>query len=96
MVITKAGYSHMEIQNKTPTIINKIIKAAINKDTTLYLYGKDYNTIDGTCVRDFIDIEDLIDAHLKSLDYISITNGSIIFNIGTRKPLTILELTKKL
>lgn len=91
----KSGLFSYEIQNKTPTIINKIIKAAINKDTTLYLYGKDYNTIDGTCVRDFIDIEDLIDAHLKSLDYISITNGSIIFNIGTGKPLTILELTKK-
>jgi UDP-glucose 4-epimerase len=70
-----------------------------NKDdnniySTLKIYGNTYNTIDGTGVRDFIHVEDLASAHLKSIEYLNnhrdITYD--VFNIGTGKGTSVLEL----
>ena len=58
----------------------------------LPVYGNDYKTIDGTCIRDYIDIIDLAKAHIKAIDFIKVTNGFHIFNIGTNKGLSILEI----
>ena len=56
------------------------------------MYGNDYKTIDGTCIRDYIDIIDLARAHIKAIDFIKVTNGFHIFNIGTNKGLSVLEI----
>ena len=60
----------------------------------LKIYGNSYNTIDGTGVRDFIHVEDLASAHLKSIEYLNIhTNVTYdVFNIGTGKGTSVLEL----
>lgn len=68
-----------------------------NKKKFLYVYGHDYNTKDGSCVRDFIHIEDIASAHIKSIDYINSlnsnnTNDVHIFNIGTGIGYTVLEV----
>jgi UDP-glucose 4-epimerase len=56
------------------------------------VYGNDYKTRDGTCIRDYIDIIDLAKAHIKAIDFIKVTNGFHIFNIGTNKGLSVLEI----
>jgi len=58
------------------------------------VFGNDYNTKDGTCVRDYIHVVDLANAHVKALDYIRQhpDNHFEVFNIGTGNGLTVLEI----
>jgi UDP-glucose 4-epimerase len=67
-----------------------ILKVATNKYDKLSIYGNDYNTRDGTCIRDFIHVVDLAKAHVASINY----NNLILetFNVGTGKGTTVLEL----
>ncbi len=60
----------------------------------LTVYGNDYNTKDGTCVRDYIHVVDLAKAHVKALDYIQKNAGNTfeVFNIGTGNGFTVLEI----
>ena len=62
-------------------LIPLVIKTALNKRDFITVYGSDYATADGTCVRDYIHIEDLADAHIKALTYLE-NNQSDIFNCG--------------
>ena len=55
---------------------------AQGKREQLSLFGTDYPTKDGTCIRDYIHVEDLIDAHFLALDYLKRTNTSAAFNLG--------------
>lgn len=77
--------------------IQEIYKNNVINDNKkyLYIYGNDYNTKDGTCIRDFIHIEDIANAHVKSIYYfnnLNILNNIEIFNIGTGIGYTVLEV----
>lgn len=58
----------------------------------LSIFGTDYPTRDGTCVRDYVHVTDLADAHVKSLDYITKNDKSILLNLGTGDGTTVKEL----
>lgn len=60
----------------------------------LKVYGNDYDTIDGTGVRDYIHEIDLAEGHLNALHYINDTNGIHVFNIGTGNGYSVLEMLK--
>lgn len=70
--------------------------AGIRKQLTIF--GNDYNTPDGTCIRDYIHVLDLADAHVKALEFLSQSNEPNgvceAFNIGTGKGHSVLELIK--
>ena len=83
------GESSKETPNNLFPYIIKVIKKEIKE---LPVYGNDYKTRDGTCIRDYIDIIDLAKAHIKAIDFIKVTNGFHIFNIGTNKGLSVLEI----
>ena len=83
------GESSKETPNNLFPYIFKVIKKEIKE---LPVYGNDYKTIDGTCIRDYIDIIDLAKAHIKAIDFIKVTNGFHIFNIGTNKGFSVLEI----
>src|SRR5699024_9510112 len=59
-----------------------ILSVAQGKRDHLSLFGTDYPTKDGTCVRDYIHVEDLIDAHFLALEYLKKGNPSAAFNLG--------------
>lgn len=63
-------------------LIPLILQVAQGKRDKLSLFGTDYPTKDGTCVRDYIHVEDLIDAHMLALDYLRAGNPSAAFNLG--------------
>ena len=63
-------------------LIPVILQVAQGKREKLSLFGTDYPTKDGTCVRDYIHVEDLIDAHILALDYLRAGNPSTAFNLG--------------
>lgn len=63
-------------------LIPLILQVAQGKREKLSLFGTDYPTKDGTCVRDYIHVEDLIDAHMLALDYLRKGSPSTAFNLG--------------
>ena len=67
-----------------------VIKAA--KGGKLKIYGSDYPTKDGTCIRDYIHVVDLAEAHLKCIDFLDKNIGFEIFNVGLGQGISVLEL----
>lgn len=75
-------------------LIPNILKSAISGDGKFTIFGDDYNTKDGTNVRDYVHVEDLIDAHILALKHLIETNQSDIFNLGTAQGYSNLEILK--
>lgn len=74
-------------------LIPNIIKAALNPQAgPINLFGDDYDTPDGTCVRDYIHVEDLCQAHLKALCYMQDREGHHVFNLGTGQGYSVAEV----
>jgi UDP-glucose 4-epimerase len=63
-------------------IIPNVIRAVID-DQPFTLYGTDYDTPDGTCIRDYIHVLDLAEAHIRALKYVKDHPGGYTFNVGT-------------
>ncbi len=73
-------------------LIPNVLKAAFGSGKTFKLFGEDYDTKDGTCVRDYIDVNDLIEAHLLSLKYLQNGGETNVFNLGTKTGSTVKEV----
>lgn len=73
-------------------LIPNILKSTLNKGKTFELYGDDYKTKDGSCVRDYIDVEDLAKAHILALEYLNKENKTDYFNLGTNEGYTVKEV----
>ena len=73
-------------------LIPYITQTAIGKRERLRIFGNDYSTADGTCIRDFIHVSDLADAHVRALDYLKTTDTNpCIFNVGTGNGVSVQE-----
>ena len=73
-------------------LIPNIIKSAIYNNKTFYIFGDDYNTKDGTCIRDYVNVLDLADAHRLAYEYLLSENKTDIFNIGTGNGYSVKEI----
>ena len=73
-------------------LIPNILKSTFSDGKVFEMYGNDYKTKDGTCVRDYINIEDLIDAHLLALEYLNNGGKTDFFNLGTNDGNTVKEV----
>lgn len=73
-------------------LIPIILQTALGQRDVITIYGDDYQTADGTCIRDYIDMEDLIDAHIKALEYLKSGGKSDAFNLGSSKGYSNLEV----
>lgn len=73
-------------------LIPNILMAARGLKSELTLFGNDYNTPDGTCIRDYIHVSDLARAHVLGLNYILDTKTPQIMNLGTSAGISILDL----
>ncbi len=71
-----------------------ISQVAIGKRECLSVFGNDYDTRDGTGVRDYIHVLDLADGHLKALDYLNDHDGVSVFNLGTGTGYSVLDMVK--
>lgn len=71
-----------ELHNPETHLIPLVLDVAIGKRKSISVFGTDYPTTDGTCVRDYIHINDLADAHVRALEYIRKNNCSEKFNLG--------------
>jgi UDP-glucose 4-epimerase len=84
-----------ESHNPEPHLIPIVFETALGKREKVRVFGNDYNTPDGTCIRDYIHVNDLANAHLKALEYLNSKNESTIINLGTGTGNSVLEIIEK-
>ncbi|WP_296700022.1 UDP-glucose 4-epimerase GalE [Algoriphagus sp.] len=86
-----------ELPNGTPNnLVPYVTQTAAGIREKITVFGDDYDTVDGSCVRDFIHVMDLADAHVKALGYLNEQNDDFydVFNVGTGNGNTVLEIIK--
>ncbi|MCQ2754056.1 MAG: UDP-glucose 4-epimerase GalE [bacterium] len=81
-----------EWHNPETHLIPNILKSTFNNGKTFEMYGDDYDTKDGTCVRDYINIEDLAKAHILALKYLENGGETNFFNLGTKDGNSVKEV----
>ncbi len=72
-----------ESHEPEPHLIPIVLNTALGKREKVLIFGDDYETKDGTCVRDYIHVNDLGDAHFKAIEYLNNNGKSSVFNLGT-------------
>jgi UDP-arabinose 4-epimerase len=73
-------------------LIPLVIQAALRQRPGVEVYGTDYDTPDGTCVRDYVHVADLADAHVKALEYLLRGERSMAFNLGIGRGYSVREV----
>ncbi|OIK16539.1 UDP-glucose 4-epimerase GalE [Bacillus sp. MUM 116] len=81
-----------EDHNPETHLIPVVLEAALGKRPVVTVFGEDYDTKDGTCVRDYIHVEDLIAAHLLALKYLQDGGESNVFNLGSSQGYSVKEI----
>lgn len=76
-------------------LITLSLRTALGLKEELNIFGADYDTPDGTCIRDYIHVDDLIEAHMLALDYLSAGNVSRVFNCGYGHGYSVKEVVEK-
>ena len=80
------------IERDPANLIPVVMEAALGKRKLLKIFGNDYDTRDGTGVRDYIHVSDLADGHVKAVDYIVSKNINLTVNLGSEHGLSVLEI----
>lgn len=75
-------------------LIPNVLKAALSNESNLKVFGDDYPTPDGTCVRDYVHVTDLAQAHLLGLEYMQNKKGFSAFNLGNGDGFSVLEVIR--
>ena len=83
-----------ERHNPETHLIPLILQAASGRKKNFTIHGDDYDTKDGTCIRDYIHVMDLAEAHLLSLEDLIKTQNSEIYNIGNNQGFSVKEIIK--
>jgi len=84
-----------EVHNPETHLVPSAFNVAIGRMKSIDIYGNDYDTDDGYCIRDYIHVDDLAAAHILSLEYLDKGNtGSYKFNLGTGRGFSVMEVIK--
>ena len=75
-------------------LITRALKTAHGEFAKLYVYGTDYPTPDGTCIRDYIHVDDLAEAHVKALDHLFASRQSAVMNCGYGSGFSVKEVVE--
>ncbi len=81
-----------ELHDPEPHLIPLALAASTGNGAELLVYGDDYPTADGTCVRDYIHVNDLADAHVRALQFLENSGESLAVNLGTGRGHSVLEV----
>lgn len=83
------GEDHTPETHLIPNVLKSLLNDSVHP---LKIFGNDYDTRDGTCIRDYVHVMDLCDAHLKALDYLARDAENEVFNLGTETGFSVLEV----
>ena len=84
-----------EIETSHGHLIKNIAIQSMNNKPRLNIYGNNYNTKDGTCIRDYIHVTDLADVHLKGINYLKKNKRSFTLNCGYGRGYSVLQIANK-
>lgn len=90
----ETGLNGEDPVNKPNNLVPVITLTAIGKINEMTVFGGDYDTRDGTCIRDYIHVSDIADAHIKALKYLLAKKNKqnySIFNLGSNQGISVLE-----
>jgi UDP-glucose 4-epimerase len=80
------------LEHKPNNLLPIVLETIVGRRKTVEVFGTDYDTRDGSCIRDYIHVSDLAEAHLKALDYLKHENQDLVINLGTSNGLSVLEI----
>jgi UDP-glucose 4-epimerase len=83
------------LERKPENLLPLVMEVAAGMRKKLYVFGDDYDTPDGTCIRDYVHVNDLADAHVKALEYIDSNKTSITVNLGSQNGVSVKEMVEK-
>ena len=83
------------LEQNPANLLPIIMEVACGKREKLSIFGNDYPTPDGTCIRDYIHVTDLAAGHLKAAEYLAKNNKSLTVNLGTGVGISVKEMTEK-
>lgn len=83
------------LEQNPQNLLPIIMEVACRKRESLHIFGNDYDTPDGTCIRDYIHVTDLADAHVKAIHHLTAGKESLSLNLGTEKGLSVLDMVKE-
>ncbi len=83
-----------ECHNPETHLIPLAIDAAVGRKSALHVFGDDYPTPDGTCLRDYVHVDDLSRAHIAVFDKLSRPGAAHFYNLGTGNPTSVLEVIR--
>lgn len=81
-----------EDHNPETHLIPIVLDVALGKRDFITVFGNDYNTPDGTCVRDYIHVMDLASAHYQALEKLKSSKGAFVYNLGNGEGFSVLEV----
>lgn len=76
-------------------LIPLVIETALGKREDIKIFGTDYDTPDGTCIRDYVHVCDLVDAHVLGLKWLENGKGNRVFNLGTGSGFSVMEVIEQ-
>ena len=88
----KADASIGEDHDPETHLVPIILQVALGQRDHLTIFGEDYDTPDGTCIRDYVQVEDLAAAHILALEYLKAGNPSNFFNLGSNNGYSVKEM----
>lgn len=83
------------LEKNPQNLLPIVMEVANGTRDKLKIFGNDYDTRDGTCIRDYIHVSDLAEAHTKALQFLQQNKRSEIINLGTEVGITVLEMVKR-
>lgn len=81
-----------EDHDPEPHLIPNVLRAGLVGNAAVGVFGDDYPTPDGTCIRDFVHVTDLADAHCLGLEYLAASGGTHAFNLGSQHGYSVMEV----
>ena len=80
------------LEHEPNNLLPIVLETIMGRREKVEVFGTDYDTRDGSCIRDYVHVSDLADAHLRALDYLKRENQDLVVNLGTSKGLSVLEI----
>ena len=80
------------LEQNPANLLPRVMEVAAGMKSGMKVFGTDYDTRDGTCIRDYVHVTDLARAHVMALDYITKNDKSITVNLGTEEGTTVKEI----
>ena len=80
------------LEKEPNNLLPLVLETLLGWRENLEVYGTDYDTKDGSCIRDYIHVSDLADAHLRALNFLEEQDEDLVVNLGTSKGISVLEI----